>query len=100
VELDHIDKDTESMTTLILNLNQILDTISVEFNNLETTKETITNGSILEAEVQSVLKRIIGKNFKMGSSNASSVSNNTLFVDGADLKLKFKDKNGITASIT
>jgi hypothetical protein len=95
MELDHISKDTESMTTLILQINQILDTISGAFNSLENDTSTNILGGTEEALLYGIGERVVGKNFRFGTSIESTMKNNSLFVDKADLKLKFKDKSGI-----
>ena len=100
MELDHISRNTDSMETLILKINQLLDTISIAFNDLEDEKINTAISSVIKTEVQSVLKRVIGKNFKMGTTNGASVSDNTLYVDKADSKLKFKDKSSTVTSLT
>jgi hypothetical protein len=100
MELDHIDKDTESMTTLILKVNQLLDTISIAFNSLEKSESSTVAGATKEEIVQSVLNKMVGKNFKFGTTNEPTVAKNTLFVDRADSKLKFKDKSSIVTPLT
>jgi len=100
MELDHIDKNTESMQTLIMKINQLLDTISIEFNSVEDSKDSVVAGETIVEDSQRVSKNVIGKSFKFGTSPLDSVKNNTAFVDKADLKLKFKDKNGIVTPLT
>ena len=112
MELPHIDKDIQSMTSLVVQVNNLLDTIVGAFNTLESTDEKITivqesvealQGTITSAneeDSQSVLDRIVGKNFKFGKTNGTTVKKNSLYVDRVDSKLKFKDDSDTITSIT
>ena len=94
MELDRINVDTESMKTLIRKLNELFDTIAVELNTLETGTEQVVAGEQSVSASQSVGVKVVGKNFKLGTTNLAKVKNNTMLVDKADLILKFKDKLG------
>jgi hypothetical protein len=101
MELDHLNKDTESLTNLVLEMNQRLDTISKAFNELPPIdpERVVATESSPVTFLQSVLKSIKGKFLKLGTSNGTTIGTNSLFVDRTDLKLKFKDKNSITTTL-
>jgi hypothetical protein len=100
LELEHIDSREEDLSNIIKLINDRFDSIVLASNTLDKKSPATRVSKEVVKSNDTVTKRVKGKNYRFGKSTASTVKNNTLFVDSTDNVLKFKDDAGNIAPVS
>lgn len=97
-DIPELDKFTEEINNRLDQISRALNELEVCVDNLE--EEGNEQRPEEQEDYGTVYRYISGKFVKLGKMNLTNTPNGSLFEDGSDGKLKYKDHSGTVTTLT